>query len=212
MNVQEELQKVRDASGANMSSDVKNVVTSFSKQLEIDQVGKDALRKGDRFPQFALKDIFGQTVETDQLLKKGKLVVMFYRGGWCPYCNIELRGYQEIYSKIKEKGAELIALSPEQTDLGTALQKKHQLTFPIVWDKDNAVARKLGLVFKMSPELVDIYKNKFNIDVQASQGNDKFELPIPATYIIDQNGTISLDFVNLDYTQRFIPKDVLNFL
>ncbi|MGL4987294.1 MAG: peroxiredoxin-like family protein [Treponemataceae bacterium] len=212
MNVTTEINEYRERSLSGRTPEVTQIVSQFSRQLDELKLGDNALKTGDKCPQFILKDIFGKEFDSQKSLEKGKLVIAFYRGGWCPYCNIELRGYQSIYDKIKASGAEIVAISPEKPTIGEALARKHELSFPILFDEKNQFAKKLKLVFKMSPELIHLYKDKFKIDVEESQGNTDFELPIPATYIVDTDGTIIYDYVNRDYTYRLDPQEVLKHL
>lgn len=169
------------------------------------------IKAGDRMPNFELQNALGQTVTLDALLAQGPVVINFYRGGWCPYCNLELNAYQEILDKIHEKGAQLVAITPEKPDGSLKSTESLNLGFEILSDIDNHYAKSLGIVFKLSNELVSVYKG-IQIDLVASQGNENAELPIPGTFVIDRDGTVKLAHLDVDYTKRFEPEDVLKYL
>jgi len=151
-------------------------------------------------------------VLSDELLKNGPLVITFYRGGWCPYCNLELRSLQSHLDEIKENGANLVAISPEQPDNSLDVSEKNNLKFPVLSDSGNTVARKFGLVFELPAEIDKLYKNELKLDLAAINSTDKPELPIPATYVIGKDRKIKYAFVNLDYTQRAEPNEIIDVL
>ncbi len=144
-------------------------------------------------------------------MSKGPLVISFYRGGWCPYCNLELRAYQEILPEIKNLGAQLVGISPELPDNSISLTEKYSLKFQILSDIENEVAREFGIVYHVEEELQEAYKN-LGIDLVSTQGNNNYELPVPATYVVNTNGNVILSYVNTDYTKRLEPSTVLESL
>lgn len=171
------------------------------------QNAEQGLRPGDKAPDFTLKDQNGKEVNLYQLLKKGPVVLNWYRGGWCPYCNLELKGLADKAAEITGLGATLIALSPELPDKSLTTIEKNNLPFTVLSDTDNHVARTYDLVFKLDKETADRYESKFGLS--GYNGNNKSELPIPATYIIDQKGIIRYAFVNPDYKKRANPEEVV---
>ena len=168
---------------------------------------EQGIRLGDKAPDFTLKDQNGKEVNLYQLLKKGPVVLSWYRGGWCPYCNMELKGLADKAVDITQLGATLIALSPELPDKSLTTIEKNHLPFMVLSDTDNDVARTYDLVFKLDTETATRYESGFGLSQY--NGNDKAELPIPATYIIDQDGIVRYSFVNPDYKKRANPEDVL---
>jgi len=170
------------------------------------------LKENDQIPSFQLPDQSENLVLSDELLKNGPLVISFYRGGWCPYCNLELRSLQSHLDEIKENGASLVAISPEQSDGSLDISEKNNLRFPVLSDGNNIVAKKFGLVFELSVETNKLYKDKLNLDLVAKNSTDRSELPIPATYVVGKNGTIKYAFVNLDHTQRAEPSKIIDVL
>jgi peroxiredoxin len=138
------------------------------------------------------------------------VVVSFYRGEWCPFCNLELRALQEVLPEMEKLGATLIAISPERPDHGIIATEKNKLTFPVLSDFGNKVARQFGIVFQMGQELKEFSKNVFKNDIAVRNGEDSYELPVPATYVIDKAGVIRFAHVEVDYmTGRAEPEAVL---
>lgn len=168
------------------------------------------IRPGDKAPDFTLKDQNGKEVNLYQLLKKGPVVLNWYRGGWCPYCNLELKGLADKTAEINQLGATLVAISPELPDKTMTTVEKNNLSFTVVSDSDNNIARKYDLVFKLDSETAGRYENSFGLS--RYNGNDKGELPVPATYIIDQKCIVRYAFINPDYKKRANPDDVLMYL
>lgn len=171
------------------------------------QNAEQGLRLGEKAPDFTLKDQNGKEVNLYQLLEKGPVVLNWYRGGWCPYCNLELKGLADKAAEINQLGATLLALSPELPDKSMTTIEKNKLPFTVLSDTDNHVARTYDLVFKLDAETANRYESIFGLNQY--NGNDKAELPIPATYIIDQKGIIRYAFVNPDYKKRANPEEVV---
>jgi peroxiredoxin len=170
----------------------------------------DALKVGQYAPQFTLPDAFGKEVSLKTLLANGPVVISFYRGEWCPFCNIELHGFQEALPKMEELGATLIAISPEKPDHGIIATEKNKLTFPVLSDFGNTVARQFGIVFQIGQELKEFSKNAFNNDIALRNGEDSYELPVPATYVIDAKGVVCFAHVDVDYmTGRAEPQAIV---
>ena len=158
-----------------------------------------ALRVGQSAPYFMLSDAFGNQVSLEKLLASGPVVISFYRGEWCPFCNIALRGLQQALPDIKRLGATLVAISPEKPDHGIVASEKNGLTFPVLSDVGNRVARQFGIVFRVGEPLKEFSKNAFNNDLALRNGDHSYELPVPATYVIDTTGVICFAHVDVDY-------------
>ena len=172
-----------------------------------------ALRVGQSAPDFTLPDAFGNPVSVSALLARGPVVISFYRGEWCPFCNIELRTLQQALPTMEQLGATLIAISPETPDHGIVAAEKNKLTFPVLSDFGNKVARQFGIVFQVGQELKEFSKNVFKNDIALRNGEDSYELPVPATYVIDTNGVIRFAHVDVDYmTGRAEPGEVISTL
>lgn len=167
-----------------------------------------SLKAGDRAPNFTLPNAIGNAVELNALLAQGPVVVSFYRGQWCPYCNLELRALQQALPAIQQQGATLVAISPQTPDNSLSTAEKNELSFEVLSDAGNNVAREFGLVFQLPAKIRHIYEG-FGIDLPGHNGDETFELPVPATYTIAPNGTVTSAFVNADYTQRLDPTEII---
>jgi peroxiredoxin len=170
------------------------------------------LKVGDHAPAIVLENAKGATVDVGTLLKKGPVIVTFYRGGWCPYCNLELKAYQDILPEIVAAGASLVAISPEKPDDTVSTAEKNALTFEVLSDVGQNVGRAFGLVYEFTEELKRAY-NGFNLDIPTRNGTPgEWALPVSATYVIDRNGSIVYAYTDADYRDRADPRDVLAVL
>ncbi|XQY92921.1 peroxiredoxin-like family protein [Metabacillus sp. HB246100] len=188
----------------------QKLMAQATKELEESGVAQ-GLKQGEKIPNFQLPSATGETVSIKDELAKGPVILTFYRGGWCPYCNLELKAYQRELEAIKEAGATLIAISPEQPDASMTTKEKNDLEFIVLSDEDNKVAEQFNLVFKMPDYLIDIYKES-GLDVEAHNGNADWELPKPATFVVDQTGSIVFADVDSDYTKRVEPAKVIEIV
>jgi len=211
MNLREELKVVHARFLEGVSEDIKVILKKSAEELAEKRIKDKALKVGDIMPLFSLKNAVGETINSAELLEEGPLVITFYRGGWCPYCNLELAGYQKILPEIKDLGAQLVAISPDKPDDSLDLMGKHSLKYEILSDYNNELAKEIGLVFSLSEDMQWLYK-EFDIDLARTQGNTNYELPVPATYVVDESGRIILSYVNIDYTDRLEPEEILNVL
>jgi protocatechuate 3,4-dioxygenase beta subunit/peroxiredoxin len=175
------------------------------------RVAERAVHEGDQMPQFRLEAAGGVAVDTVELLRHGPLVISFYRGGWCPYCNIELRSLQRMLPDIQALGASLIAISPEVPDRTALAVKDNALTFPVLVDSGNVVARQFRLAHQIDPRVVSYQLGNGN-DVAAYNGMDIAEVPLPATYVVSPDGLVRYSFVNADYTKRADPEAIVGVL
>jgi peroxiredoxin len=172
-------------------------------------IAKTALKVGDRAPAIALENAKGVIVDVATLLKKGPVIVTFYRGGWCPYCNLELKAYQEILPQIAAAGASLVAISPEKPDDTVSTAEKNALAFEVLSDVGQKVGRAFGLVYEFTDELKSAYHG-FNLDIPARNGTPgEWALPVSATYVIGHDGSIAYAYTDADYRDRADPRDVL---
>jgi peroxiredoxin len=171
-------------------------------------IAESALGVDDYFPQFSLPNVVGESISSAELLAEGPLVVCFYRGAWCPYCNLELHAYQGIIRDIHELGAELVAISPQLPDESMIMAAKANLTFEILNDIGNSMSEHIGLVHELRPSVVDLYRS-MGYDLERINGNVLWSLPLPATYVIDRDHRIHMAFINADYRVRLEPDQVL---
>lgn len=176
-----------------------NILSGDMERVRTAGTVNNALKSGQSAPLFTLPDAFGNEVSLKALLAKGPVVISFYRGEWCPFCNLELRALEEALPKIKALGATLIAISPEKPDHGIVATEKHKLTFPVLRDFSNKVADQFGIVFQVGQELQQFSKNVFKNDLALRNGENSYELPVPATYVVDTTGIIRFAHVDVDY-------------
>ena len=173
---------------------------------------KGALKVGDTAPDFTLMNAAGKDVALSTLLKDGPVILTWYRGGWCPYCNIALAAMQEKLPEFRKAGAQLVALTPELPDKSLTTKEKNKLTFEVLTDRDHAVARKFGIAFDLTPEVRELYKKHFNLTEFNGVTAGDATLPLAATYIIDRKGVIRWAFLDADYRKRAEPADLVKFL
>src|SRR5271170_4118163 len=175
-------------------------------------IARTTLKVGDSAPAIVLENAKGVIVDVATLLKKGPVIVTFYRGGWCPYCNLELKAYQEILPQIVAAGASLVAISPEKPDDTVSTAEKNALTFEVLSDVGQKVGRAFGLVYEFTDELKSAYHG-FNLDIPLRNGTPgEWALPVSATYVIDRDGSIIYAYTDVDYRDRADPRDVLKVL
>ena len=167
-----------------------------------------AIRTGEQAPEFTLPDQRGKGVSLATLLGSGPAVVTFYRGGWCPYCNIQLRAYQAMLPEMTALGARLVAISPQLPDGSLSTAEANELTFDVLSDVGNRIARSFGLVWSLSEELREALLSN-NKGLPGINGDDSWELPVPATYVVARDGRVALAAVDVDYRNRLEPDAIL---
>lgn len=212
MILTEQLKEYADNSAQKIPAEAQVIMKNAIDALQNSTIIDNALKTGDTIPEIALPNAKGNIVNIQNILNEGKKIVLaFYRGGWCPYCNIELRALQANLSEFEKHNAVLIAITPETPDNSLSTAEKNDLSFEVLTDKDNQLAKAMNLVYQLPENLQDLYKN-FGIDLNLSQGNTEQELPIAATYVIDIDGEITYHFLEEDYKLRADPQDILNAL
>lgn len=169
-----------------------------------------ALNVGDKALDFSLKNQLNQTVSLYDQLKDGPVVLTWYRGGWCPYCNITLHYLQDKLPEIKTAGATLLALTPELPDNSLSTSEKNNLEFSVLSDVGNVIGKNYGVVFELTPEVATIYNNGFGLNEK--NGDASNQLPLAATYVIDTNGIIQYAFLDADYTKRAEVSEIVTAL
>ncbi len=187
--------------------DQQTVGAAFARLLD-SEAGQQAIRVGDRAPDFSLPNAAGEAVRLQERLAAGPVVLSFYRGGWCPFCNLEFKALHDILPDIRQAGAALIGISPELPDVSRQTIQQHDLQFEVLSDVGNRIARDYGLLMVVDEAVRPLYR-QWGIDVPAANGDDSFELPLPATYVIDSTGTVRAAHVDRDYTTRMEPADIL---
>jgi len=166
---------------------------------------------GQSAPDFALPNARGEVVKLADLRARGPVVVMFYRGEWCPFCNITVRAYQRALGGIEAQGATLVAISPQTPDNSLSMAEIAELGYEVLSDQGNAVARQFGVVYRLSDPIFGLQK-QFGVDLVKANGDDSRELPLPGTFILDQSGVIRFAQVFADHTVRAEPSEVIEAL
>ena len=181
------------------------------KKLAESGIARRALQVGSKAPDFSLPDAHGKPVTLSALLAKGPAVVTFYRGGWCPFCDLQLRAYQGALGAIHDLGAELVAISPQTPDYALTDVEKKQLTFPVLTDRGNRVAREFKLVFALSDELKKL-QTHFGSVLPKFNGDESWELPMPGTFVLDRQGVVKFASIDPNWMVRVEPAAILEAL
>lgn len=189
---------------------VDGLMAGIREQVESGRAGR-ALKAGDAAPAFTLPDADGTTFSSVAKLGKGPLVVSFYRGVWCPYCNIELQALEEARGEIEKRGATIVAVSMQNAVNSRKSAVDNKLGFPILVDAGGATAAAFGLRYQLSPETVELYKTLGN-DLATINGEPSWTLPMPGRYVIAEDGVVAYAEVNPDYTKRPDPSELLPIL
>jgi peroxiredoxin len=186
---------------------LRDVLSPIRRLITFGAAGK-ALKEGAQTPDVTLPDALGKAVRLSHLLTQGPVVIAFYRGQWCPYCHLTLRAYQRALPQLHALGASLVAISPQMPDHSLAMAEKLKLTFALLSDVGNRVARQFGLVFTLD-EAVRGAHQQVGADLPTFNGDDAWELPMAGTFLVDQSGTMRLAFVDPDFTRRLDPSVVI---
>lgn len=204
------LRELQEQSAKRLPAEIREKMQQAIQELEQSGIAH-GLSVGDRALDFTLKDTTGKEITLYEELKKGPVVLTFYRGEWCPYCNMELRAYQQVLNQIRAAGAQLIAISPQTPDHSLSMKQKNELEFYVLSDVGNKVAEQYRLVYILPEYLQEIYKN-LGLDLTKYNHDHSWTLPISATYVIDQNGIIRAKEADADYKKRMEPSEVVSIL
>jgi peroxiredoxin len=208
MSLQRQLDSLTAKLRAMVPAERLAVVDLAAEELVHSGLANRALKIGDHAPAFELPDGDGMLWRSDDLLRSGPLVIVFFRGRWCAYCNAQLNALQEIHSKIAEGGASLVAISPQTQKHSYMTRDMHKLRFPVLSDAGNQVARKFGLVYRLSPELQAMYESIMT-KLPGYNGDHSWELPLAATYVVQSDGKISYARIDADWRKRPEPGELL---
>ena len=181
----------------------------------IEEVAKSGqapgLAVGERIPSFTLPDPFGNPVSSDALVELGPLVISFYRGDWCPYCNLELRALEVVSPSIAKLGGSIVAISGQRPDAAAGLTDKHELSFPVLSDLDQVVIRAFKLRYDVPAELRAMFEARGS-DMSQRNADGSWTLPISATYVTDRTGKIVLGHCDADWRVRLDPQEIVRAL
>lgn len=209
--LQQDLHAFKTEFTAKLSKEKAEIMQRADAELAATDILKKALKAGDVAPDFILPDATGRRISLYDTLKQSPVILVFYRGGWCPYCNLELRAYQRLLPEIRKSGAQLIAVSPQTPDASLSTQEKNALAYPVLSDTQNQAAKAFGILFDLPAYLSELYAS-FGNDLTTINEAGTWALPLPATYVIAQDGTIIKSFIETDYRVRMEPKEALSAL
>lgn len=189
---------------------------SLAESLKIELITSSgildqALKVGDIIPNFILPNAFGQPIDLQKLLASGPVVISFFRGSWCPFCNLELTALEQALPAIRSLGSSLIAISPQTSHYTMSIVQKNELTYEVLSDRSNHIALQFGIVFQIPENLRPTFIER-GYALPRYNGDESFKLPIPATFVADQDGRIVYAFVDPDYTKRLDPVEIVSVL
>ncbi len=192
-------------------AEIQDIHARVVAELKQSGIAESALQLGGKAPGFELPDHNGKAARSSELLADGLLVICFFRGRWCPFCVGQMEAMNAIYPQIKESGASLIAISPQTVQQSYFMADQHRLHFPLLSDAGNKVAREFGLAYRVPEYQQEIYRRAF-VNLPFVNGDDGWELPIPATYILGSDGAVLYASINQDYTDRPEPSEIVSVL
>ena len=208
----DEINKYKESFRGKVPKEIQETMLKATKELEGMQLSRNSLQVGSKANDFLLTNVLNKKVSLKNLLEKKDFVVLnFYRGLWCPYCNLELQALQNINDELISLNAKLVALSPQTPDSSLSTKEKNELEFEVLSDTDNLTAKEYGLVFSLNDKLKPIYKS-FGIDIPTSNANSSYELPMPAIFVINKQQEIIYSFIDEDYTKRCEPQNILDII
>jgi peroxiredoxin len=192
-------------------AEVQAIHSRVISELKQSQVADRALQPGNNASEFELPDHNGKLVRSSELLERGRLVICFFRGRWCPFCVGQMETMNALYPRLQESGASVVAISPQTVHQSYLMADQHKLHFPLLSDIGNKVAHRFGLVYRVPEYQQEIYRRVF-VNLPFVNGEDSWGLPIPATYVLDNDHTIIYSAVNPDYTDRTEPTGIVQLL
>jgi peroxiredoxin len=207
MRLAEKIERINQSFSRMMSQDDLHSLRKEIKKLAESGLAERSLKIGESIPECILPNERNEKIDIHSMLRNQPVIISFYRGQWCPYCNLELRAFQEALPEIKKLHAQLVAISPQTPDYSLSTQQRNELEFDLLSDVGNGVSRSFGLVFRLSGTMEELYR-KYRMSLPRYNGDNSWELPVPGTFVVDKRGIIRGRFVNADYTQRADPGDV----
>lgn len=206
MTLQEELNTLRTKAAKGLAARGHNdFIANINQSGKLNMVPK----VGDLAPSFVLPDDKGNMVSSEVLLQRGPLIVSFYRGDWCVFCNLELRALQRSLAEFKKFGASLVGISPQSVAYSHMTSDRRNIQYQVLSDEGNRIADNYGLMFSMPQQMVNAY-NSFGIDISKINGSsNNSQLPVPATFVVNTDGRIAYRFLDADYTRRAEPAEII---
>ncbi len=211
MSLQDKLDRLTLETEQQVPPEIWEMIQAGYKKIIAQDLETGAVQAGSTAPEFTLQNATGELVSLKELVGAGNVVLTFYRGSWCPYCNLTLHAYQEALSDIASQGAQLVAISPQTPDHSLSQKEKENLSFEVLSDPRNEVALKYGLRFEMPEEHIRLL-DELGMPYSSFTGNDDSSLPLSATFVINEAGEIIWQFVERNYRKRAEPAEIINAL
>ena len=211
MDLRQELSAVEQMVREKTPSHVMPTIEASIRAVKESGLERRAIQPGETIRDFELPDATGVMVKSLDLRTQGPLLIVFYRGAWCPFCSLTLQAFQERYSEIARRGVSLVAVSPQTPDHSLSLQEKHNLRFPVLSDSGNKVAQQFGIVFELDRDL-KVVQEQFGVDIPSFNGDHSFQLPVPATFLVSKKGKVLDSFVEVDYMKRLAPETAIAWI
>lgn len=212
MKLIKELTEIQQSMATQLPEEVLDIMGSSLSEMLNQKLDSNALTVGDTAPDFSLQSTNQNNVNLYELLKTKPVIISFFRGSWCPFCVTELEHYQKnLVTDKKPIATHFLAISPQKTEISSQLCQNNNISLTILSDEGNEVAKKYGLVFTLPDNVRDLYKN-LGANLHDFNGDNSYQLPIPATYIIDQNKKIIFSYINVNYMERVDISELQNVL
>jgi len=212
MELQKKLDQLKKRIEGNLPVEAVSIMHQATKELENTGIGDEILKVGDKAPQFILKNQNGEEIDSEDFLGKKAIVLTFYRGIWCPYCNTDLVSLNSYFEEITDLDGMLLSVSPQLPKFNQQTVERQKLKYDLLSDTNNDVASGFGLRWEMEEPLKSVYKNQFKIDLKDYNGDDTWSLPVPARFLIDKEGVIRYAEYAVDYTKRPEPDALIKVL
>lgn len=210
-NLAKKIEEINQKLAKQLPAEIINVFSQSIEDLKNSKIDQNSIQVGYKFPDFNLRNTNNQLIHLHELLKKGKVIVAFIRGTWCPYCNLQLKALQDHLELLHQKDVTLVVITPQSEDNNKELELSHKLNFDLLTDQNHLLAKQLGISFQLPKYAIDTYE-KLGISLSDYNKNDHNELPIPAVYIIDTDYTIIYQFVDSNYMNRVNIQDLIDQL
>lgn len=210
-NLKQQIEELNESLANQLPTEILEVFGKSIQDLRTKNIEENSISIGNMFPDFNLPNTNDETVQLKELLKNEKVIVAFFRGSWCPYCNLELKALQDNLKQITDRKATLVAISPQMPDYSKELKGNHNLDFELLTDKNNTLAKQLGISFGLQDYVIPVYGN-LGIELSEYNENDNNELPVPAVFVIDTNGSITYKFVDTNYMNRINIQELIEQL
>lgn len=211
MDLAQSLRLARKNLSETLPIETLEAIDNVTEEVINSGIAHQSLKVGDTIPDFALPNHNGELIEIQKLLKRGAVVISFYRGTWCPFCNVELKALEQALPAISMLGGTVVTISPQTFVKSPRSIEEKKSYFEMLIDKRNQVARQFGIVFNIPKKSRSYYRN-IGIYLPKYNGDESFELPIPATFIVNRDGKINYAYIEPDHTQRLDPVEIITII